>query len=58
MSGLIAFINEHIDGMEDNETKAAVMVFYRNTLDHIRRKQKEAASAEKYLQIALDGCKV
>ena len=51
LSGLIALINEHIDNMDQNETRAEVEAHYRNTLRHIRRKQQSADSADKFAPI-------
>jgi len=38
ISGLVALINEHIDNMENVETRAAVERHYKNTKDRIRSK--------------------
>ena len=38
ISGLVALINEHIDNMENVETRASVERHYKNTKDRIRTK--------------------
>jgi len=48
LSGLIALINEHIDGMDHNDQRAEVEVMYRNTLQHIGRKKRDAKTREKF----------
>jgi vacuolar protein sorting-associated protein 35 len=48
LSGLIALINEHIDGMDHNEQRAEVEVTYRNTLKHIGRKKKDEKTKLKF----------
>lgn len=39
LTGLLGLINEHLENMDDEEGKASVTAQYKNTLDHIRRKQ-------------------
>jgi vacuolar protein sorting-associated protein 35 len=51
LSGLIALINEHIDGMDQSDARAEVEATYKNTLAHIARKKADPATAEKFAKI-------
>jgi len=55
LTGLIALINEHVDGMDHNEARAEVEATYKNTLVHIARKKREPETAEKFSKINTGG---
>lgn len=52
VSGLIALINEHIDGMRDfSDTSVQAQAHYRQILQHIARKKNAKETAERFASI-------
>jgi hypothetical protein len=49
LTGLIALINEQLGSGENNNP--GVMAHYRNTINYIKRRQQDAETSEKFLQI-------
>lgn len=53
LNGLVALIDEQLSKMEPGEARNAVDAHYKNTLEHIRRKQQDPETAEKFAGVTL-----
>ena len=51
ITGLIALISEHVDGMDHGEARAKVEESYGATLKYIKRKKEEGETMEKFKAI-------
>ena len=51
LMGLIELISEHLENMEPGDARAAAQTHFTNTLDHIRRKRRQAETADKFAGI-------
>lgn len=53
LNGLVALIDEQLSKMEPGEARNVVDAHYKNTLEHIRRKQQDPETAEKFAGVVI-----